>query len=123
MNKKIQKGLGQVAPSIAFSIEYTEDPHFQWDGDGPDPTDEGYVAYDVDVYARAIAGGETIEGRDSLGGTYDKPHKKDPNVGGYLIDMLGQALEDLMGQGSKLPSSTLKQAKAAIAWLKKQPRD
>ena len=87
--------LKKVAPHISFSVERTEDPSFRWDGDGPDPTEEGYIAYDVDVYAKAIEDGDLVEGRASMGGHYDQPDKFDRDIGGYLPQMLEEAVEEL----------------------------
>lgn len=36
--------LKKIAPSIAFSVRREEDSNYRWDGDGPDPAEEGYVA-------------------------------------------------------------------------------
>lgn len=89
------KKLAKVAPSIHFSVVWEPDHNFRWDGDGPDPTERGYQAYDVAVYARAVVGGEHLEGVNYLGGSYSKPGKHDPNVHGYLNQMLDEALDEL----------------------------
>ena len=96
--------LKKAAPNIAISTAWHEDPHFRWDGDGPDPAEEGYLAYDVDVYARAIADGKLVEGTGSIGGSYSKPGEFDPEVNGYFLDLLRQALDDLWEQ---LPGAAL----------------
>ncbi len=111
---KIFHELKRLAPSIVFSVEHTEDPNFEWDGDGPDPAEDGYVAYDVEVRAMTIVDGEEIEGVNYLGGSYDKPHEKDPDVHGYLPQMLDASLDDLMGE---LSGAVLRQAKAAKKYL------
>lgn len=36
----IFKKLKKIAPDIGFNVEWEEDPHFEWDGDGPDPQEE-----------------------------------------------------------------------------------
>lgn len=90
--------LRKIAPNIAFSVRHEEDPNYRWDGDGPDPAEEGYVAYGVDVTARAIIDGEIREGSASLGGTYNKPDEIDPDISGYLPQMLEEALEELRRQ-------------------------
>lgn len=117
-NPKIKKALAKVAPDIVFSVAYERDHHFQWDGDGPDPSNEGFDAYDVDVYARTTVGGESVEGRASLGGTYAKPGEFDPDINGYLPQMLEEAVQELMKSDMKLPRSTMTQANAALVWLK-----
>ena len=111
--------LKKVAPNIAFSVERTSDPNFVWDGDGPDPAEEGYVAYDVDVYARAIVDGEVVEGQDSLGGVYDLPDELDPDVNGYLPQMLEEATVELMGRLRVQVNDQLQaQGAAALKYLK-----
>lgn len=110
----ILDGLKKHAPLIAFSVSWTPDPNFVWDGDGPDPADEGYEAHDVDVFARAVVEGELMEGRDSLGGAYERPGSFDPDIHGYLPQMFQEAVDEL----AKLVSgATLKQAKAASRYL------
>lgn len=108
--EKIFSDLKRVAPLIAFNTEWEEDPSFVWDGDGPDPAEDGYVAYDVDVYARAVVDGVLAEGRDSLGGSYTMPDKKDRMVSGYLPDMISRAADELAGMTS---GAIKKQAEAA----------
>lgn len=88
-------GLKEVAPNIAFKVRWDQDPNFRWDGDGPDPADEGYIAYDVTFSAKAIEDGELISGEAYLGGSYSKPGEHDPDVHGYLPQKLDEALEDL----------------------------
>lgn len=90
--------LKKVAPSIAVKTTWTPDNYFSWDGDGPDPTEEGYQAYDVDVWAKAIVDGEIVEGQGSIGGSYSKPGEHDPDVHGYFLDLLQKALADLYEQ-------------------------
>lgn len=107
--------LRKIAPNLSFSTKWTEDPSFVWDGDGPDPAEQGMVAYDVDVFARAIIDGIMAEGRESLGGCYDEPHKRDPDIHGYLPQMLEEATQEL----SKSVSGPLqRQCAAAIKYLK-----
>lgn len=108
----------QIAPDIAFTVDREEDPNFEWDGDGPDPREEGYVPYDVFVRARAIVKGTIIEGNSNLGGVYDEPGKPDMDIHGYLPQMLDDALDELLGQ-SPLSPLVLKEARAAQAFLKR----
>jgi len=113
----IFKKLHQIAPAIVFNVAHTLDPHFRWDGDGPDPREDGYEAYDVDVTARAVVDGKMREGRNSLGGTYDRPGKYDPDIGGYLPQMLEEAVDELRNSG-RLPAPLAKQAESARKYLK-----
>ena len=107
--------LEKIAPGIAFEVEWEEDQFFDWDGDGPDPREEGYIPHDVDVYARAVQRGNLKEGRESLGGAYDKPDELDPDIHGYLPQMLDGAIEELETQ---VTGDLVKQAKAARKYLK-----
>lgn len=109
----IFRELRRISPDIAFAINWQEDPHFEWDGDGPDPRDEGFVPYDADVTAKTIIHGEEYEGKDSLGGVYDLPGEKDLDVHGYLPGMLHSALKELLGD---LPD-TMSQATEAMNYL------
>lgn len=121
MNKQspLIKKLAKVAPSISFSVTWERDPYFRWDGDGPDPADEDYEAYDVDVYARAVMGGEALEGVAHLGGSYSKPGHHDPDVHGYLNQLLDEALDEL-GKNMLVGLSLSKQIKKAQALLKQE---
>jgi hypothetical protein len=106
------------APSICFAISREEDSYFSWDGDGPDPRDDGYTPYNVDVEARAIENGEVRTGRNSLGGSYYKPEEPLGDVHGYLPQMLEEAAEELCGQLSD--ASLRVQARAAQAFLNEE---
>ncbi len=107
----IKNTLKKIAPSIAFVVKWIPDNNFVWDGDGPDPADEGYMAYDVDVSAMAVINGERLWGVNSLGGVYTKPDEQDPDIGGYLIQMLDEALADL--QLKKLSATLRAETRAA----------
>jgi hypothetical protein len=90
---------GKVAPSIAIAVSYELDRYFQWDGDGPDPSEEGYNPYDVTVKASTIANGEELHGEAHLGGTYEKSvSEADPEINGYLNQMVDEALDELAKQ-------------------------
>lgn len=117
----IFKKLKQIAPNIAFSVSHTADPYHSWDGEGPDPRDEGFSPYDVEVTARAIVYGEEVQGQDTLGGSYDKPGEFDPDLYGYLPQMLREAVDDLAKQ-RLVVGSLLKQAHAASKYLKEVMR-
>lgn len=91
----IISGLAKIAPHVAIDVNWEEDPHFVWDGDGPDPAEEGYIAYDVDVTAKTILDGREIYGRDSLGGVYEKPGHRDQEIHGYFYQMVDGALSGL----------------------------
>lgn len=113
--KGILAHLRGIAPDIAISIAWEEDPNYVWDGDGPDPQEEGYVPHDVFVYARAIIQGALVEGENNLGGVYARPGEKDPDISGYFPQMVQEALDELAGS---VPAGHLHaQAKAGIGFL------
>jgi len=111
----IFRELKRIAPNISFAVDWEADPGFKWDGDGPDPRDEGYVPYDVKVSATTIIHGEEYDGKEYLGGVYDKPDEKDLDVHGYLPQMLLEAVDEMMGD---LPD-TMAQALEAKNYLEK----
>jgi hypothetical protein len=85
-------------PDVAITIERELDPYFSWDGDGPDPRDEGYSPYTVTVMAIAIRNGELLTGDDSLGGCYYRPNEPIDDVHGYLPQMVEEAVDELNAQ-------------------------
>jgi len=93
----ILDAVRKADPSINISVTWEQDPSFVWDGDGPDPVEDGFAAYDVTVTATKIIDGEMYEGHEYLGGSYSPyggPHC--PLVHGYLAQMVDDAIEDLM---------------------------
>lgn len=108
--------LAELAPSISFGIVWEVDNYFSWDGEGPDPREEGFSPYNVTVSATSISKGKVIEGFAYLGGCYEKPGEKDPDVHGYLPQKLEEAIDDIL---DLLRGSTKDQAEAAKAYLKK----
>ena len=50
IGERIRK-LKEIAPNIAFTVGWEEDKHHVWDYEGPDPREEGFIPYDVDVSA------------------------------------------------------------------------
>ena len=89
------EALRLTRPDVAITVTRELDPNFEWDGDGPDPTEDGFDAYDVDVVACTIRNGELIEGRSSLGGSYFLPDEPLADVHGYLPQMVDEAVEEM----------------------------
>lgn len=87
--------LKTIAPSIVFRVSRSIDRDARWDGTGPDPEEEGYVAYSVDVSAQCIVRGELIEGNAYLGCSYYKPDEPTGDAHGYLPQMLEEAATEL----------------------------
>jgi hypothetical protein len=81
-------------PDIAINVSWEYDPHFEWDGDYP--LEDGYEPYDVTVTASKIVNGKLIQGNAYLGGCYSKDGgKDDPEIGGYLPQMIEEAIEEV----------------------------
>lgn len=91
----LAESLAKAAPSICFLVSRDIDESYKWDGDGPDPRDEGFDPYDVDVTARIIVRGQIVQGSASLGGCYFRSDEPTGEIHGYLVQMLGEALENL----------------------------
>ncbi len=94
--KGILSGICRTAPNVSIEINWREDADFIWDGDGPDPAEEGYFPHTVEVVATVeTEDGTTFSGIDFLGGTYARPGVEDPNISGYFPQMLEMALKEL----------------------------
>lgn len=94
----LMANLGRHAPEVRLDVTWDRDPYYSWDGDGPDPADDGYLAHDVTASARAIIGSATpihFSGSSCMGGCYDKPGALCPDIHGYLPQMLLEAVEEL----------------------------
>ncbi len=114
--QRLQTKLGEIAPSISFEVTWDEDVYHVWDGDGPDPREEGYVPHNVDVTASAIVKGRAIEGVNYLGGVYDYPDEQDAGIHGYLPQMMEEAVSELMEEKG-FPARLKKEARAAKGFL------
>ena len=103
--KGIRAGIQRLAPDVAVDVEWEEDPYYRWDGDGPDPAEQGYVPYNVTVMAEALVEGplEGAVGKDYLGGVYELPYERDPDIHGYFPDMVHEALDQLHQEISGRP--------------------
>lgn len=119
---QLQAKLKELAPNVAFDVQLTPDHDFRWDGDGPDPEDDGYTAHDVEIAALAVHQGNMLSGESSMGGHYVNPDKPDPDLGGYLPQMLQEAGETLAQQ---LPDNDPKrdELRKVYDFLKQEMRD
>lgn len=93
--------LAKVAPSIAIETIWERDTHARWDADDSlDPDD--FTAWQSEVKVSAIIGGKMVSGSEYLGGTWekygDKPGESNPEISGYLPQMIQEALNDLLKQ-------------------------
>lgn len=116
--KAIFSHLNKIAPDISFSVIWSIDRYFTWDGDGPDPLMEGYISHNVDVLASAIVAGEDLEGRGSIGGVYEKPNEEDPDIHGYLPQKIEGAVDELIGILPKRQGKLGKQLAGVKKYLK-----
>lgn len=87
--------LSLTRPDVAIEVTRSADVNFIWDGDGTDPVEEGFYAYDVAVTAFAIRNGKMLTGSAYLGGCYLKPDEPIAEVHGYLPQMVEEATNDL----------------------------
>jgi len=93
---EIKEELARTRPNIAIKTTWEEDPYFSWDGDGPDPRDEGFSPYNVTVTAMTIKNGKILEGISCLGGCYNKYGEPfDPDIYGYGTQMIEESLSEL----------------------------
>jgi len=108
--EQVWQTLRKLAPSCVFSIHREVDNDFSWDGDGPDPREEGYLPYNIEVRAAVIAEGKYVEHSEYLGGSYDKPGDFDMDVHGYLPQLLDEAISGLPKNIPKHLEAELKKA-------------
>ena len=98
------EALRLTRPDVAITVSRESDGFFVWDGDGPDPTEDGYDAYDVDVVACTIRNGALVEGRASLGGCYFLPDEPLADVHGYLPQMVDEAVAEMDAELATVPA-------------------
>ncbi len=117
--------LTEIAPSIAFSVSRQIDHSFRWDGDGPDPANDGFNPYDVTIRARAIVRGQVLEGNGYLGASYFKPDEPTGDVHGYLLQMLDEAARELQHEMRRWGqcNEAANQIERVLAYLKAAMRD
>lgn len=86
-----------MTKNIAIVVTKEEDLYYRWDGDGPDPANDGLVAYNVIVTVYAIRKGKLYSGDSVLGGVYLRPDElpADSDIHGYYSDMLEETLANL----------------------------
>ncbi len=99
--KGIISGIGRVAPDVEISINWQEDPYFEWDGEGPDPRNSGYIPYYVTVRAEILTEEDIIIfGEDHLSGVYAKEYEQADDIHGYFTGMVFEALGELYKKAS-----------------------
>ena len=109
-----QLELQKLAPSVCFDVSWSHDEDARWPKDCGERGD--YMPYNTDVTAKAIVEGEEIEGGACMGGTWELPDAIDPEIGGFLPQMLEEAAADLMR--FEMPMELERQVSAARLFLK-----
>jgi len=123
MKTNLQKHLSTIAPSVYIRTIWSHDPDcfdIRKECDGMDDENpEDWQAWQSEIRATAIAGGEEIHGSDYLGGTWEKagdvPEKSNPDVSGYEPDMTKAALVELRVRCKT--KSLIAEIEAAIAHI------
>ena len=82
-------------PEIYIYVLWEYDEEYEWDGDGPDPQDEGYLPHNVTVCAEKIVNGERLTGFAYLGGCYKLPDEENEEVDGYFEELAREAISNL----------------------------
>ena len=96
------EALRASRPDVAITVTREEDPYFVWDGDGPDPIENGFEPCNVTVTASTIHHGELIQGKSTLGGSYFEPDEPCADIHGYLPQMVEEAVEELDAELQRL---------------------
>lgn len=110
--------LAKVAPSIAIETTWEKDTDARWDMDPSCGDPDDFTAWQSEVRASAIVNGQLVSGSAYLGGTWIKygesPAKVNPEISGYLPQMIDEALQDLLVAGS-FTEPEIAQINAALA--------
>lgn len=119
---EIYASLKTLAPSVCFFTELSPDDDFEWDGDGPNPEDEGYSPVNVDITATAIVNGEKVVGEASMGGHYVREDDFDPDFGGYLPQLLEEAA-DFLHDVLPVDHPARKETESVLRFLRQEMKD
>jgi len=107
--------LASIAPALNIRTEWEHDSDSRFSElqapgccfENEDPED--WQAWQSQIIATAICGGSLVTGHAYLGGTWEKwgedPAKSNPDISGYLPEMIGEALEDLQGRVAAIQST------------------
>jgi hypothetical protein len=120
--EQVYAKLKELAPSVHFTASREFDDDEVWDGDGPDPVEDGFMPYTVEIEATTIIGGEAIEASAYLGSSYMKDDEEIDDMHGYLPQKLEEAAEDLLKQieekfKGKRTHGVITQLDAVLAFL------
>ena len=114
MKTKLQKHLATIAPSLSIQTIWGPDQDsgpISGECDGFDPSEDyDWQAWQSEIRATAIIGGEEITGSAYLGGTFEKagdsPEYSNPEISGYENQMTQEALNELLGELERLPGDS-----------------
>lgn len=87
--------LQATRPDVVITVTREIDPYCVWDGDAPDPTDDGFEPYTVSVRATTVRNGRFFEGESTLGSSWYRPEEPINDIHGYFRQMLDEALAEL----------------------------
>ncbi len=113
--------LAVLAPSVSIETIWEHDtdihPDIRKDCDMPADTDpDDWQAWQSEVRASCIVAGALVSGSEYMGGTWEKfgddPAESNPEISGYLPQMIEAALEEL---GRQLPAKHPASAEIAAA--------
>lgn len=124
MAPEIKAALAKTAPSIEFLTSKEVDHSYEWDGDGPDPIDDGQYPHDLTFTARTIVNGEMVEGESFLGGSYYEICEPVGDAHGYLLQQLKEAAQELITELRKTNGTSwlVNQLYCAIDWINAESR-
>jgi len=98
--------LVEYCPNIAVTVKWEHDPDAESDW-GAEWTKglrrSAWQPWQSDVCVTIIAGGKLLEGHAYMNGTWEKakihPSKSNPDISGYLPQMVEEALDEIAEQG------------------------
>lgn len=95
----IFKGLREVAPDIAFSMYWDENPNpialVMTQREFEQMRKDGFREYSVDVSAITVIKDQVVEAKSYMSGFFYKPGELDPDLNGYLPEVLLRVATDL----------------------------
>lgn len=114
------KGLRKVAPDIAFSMYWGQNPNPIALVISQEKFDrmlkEGFREYTVDVSAITVVNDQVVEAKSYMTGFFYKPGEMDPDLGGMLPEVLIRVAMDLAAKVD------LPQAEKAVEYLREVRR-
>lgn len=95
-----------LCPSVCIEAIWSADANAKWDIEDDSLDRDDFTAWQSEVRASAIIAGQMLSGSAYLGGTWEKfgdnPNESNPEISGYLPQMLEEALRELGRQTTDL---------------------